>query len=147
MQAIYPYVLTIHLICAIIFVGFLFFDVVVFNRLRSVLGDDFERLKNAIVSRGVKIYPLAVLGLLLSGGMMMSSWVGSKAGGYFSSPMQQLFMLKVALAFIIFAGVAFSIFNRLSKRPSPNFMKRHFHTLACVLAFAIVILAKAMFYV
>ncbi|GAA9992161.1 hypothetical protein VN1042_00650 [Helicobacter pylori] len=30
MDAIYPYVLVVHLLCAIIFIGYLFFDGVIF---------------------------------------------------------------------------------------------------------------------
>ena len=51
MEQIYPYVQIVHLICAIIFLGYIFFDVVIFSRLKGALGADFERVKKAIGSR------------------------------------------------------------------------------------------------
>ena len=102
MGAIYPYVQFIHLICAVIFVGYLFFDVVIFKMaLKKVDNQIGEKMKKAISSTETRIMPIFVLLLLLSGGMMISTWVGSNAGGYFSSNSQILFMIKVFLAFII----------------------------------------------
>lgn len=144
MQAIYPYAQLIHLICAIIFLGFVFFDVVILARTKGDFGDKFEAIKQGIVKRAIKIMPLCVLGLLLSGGMMMSSWVG-KGAGYFNTPLQQAFMLKVFLACIIFLGVIVSLTCRALKKPSPAFMQAHFHKIVLVLGFAIVVLAKMMF--
>ena len=86
MQAIYPYAQLIHLICAIIFVGFLFFDVIIFSRAKAKLPAEIaQKAQQAISSVAIKIMPLCVLLLVLTGGMMMRSWVGSKAGGYFES--------------------------------------------------------------
>jgi len=104
MQAIYPYAQLIHLICAIIFVGFLFFDVIIFSRAKKKLPVEIaQKAQQAISSVAIKIMPLCVLILILTGGMMMSSWVGSKAGGYFESNLQIVFMIKVILAILIFA--------------------------------------------
>ncbi len=35
MDAIYPYVLVVHLLCAIIFIGYLFFDMVIFPNVKK----------------------------------------------------------------------------------------------------------------
>ncbi|BCX80081.1 copper resistance protein CopD [Campylobacter sp. 19-13652] len=144
MQALYPYAQIIHLFCAIIFLGFVFFDVVIFARAKGDLGERFEAVKQAIVKRAIKIMPVCLLLLLLSGGIMMSTWVNRNIG-YFDTPLQKIFMIKVALALIIFAGVALSLSCRALKKPSPKFMQLHFHKFVLVLGFFIVLFAKLMF--
>ncbi|CCF81104.1 hypothetical protein HBZS_115530 [Helicobacter bizzozeronii CCUG 35545] len=37
MQALYPYLLISHLLCAIIFIGYLFFDVVIFPSIKKII--------------------------------------------------------------------------------------------------------------
>lgn len=144
MQALYPYAQIIHLFCAIIFLGFVFFDVVIFARTKGDLGDKFDAVKQSITKRAIKIMPFCLLLLLLSGGMMMSTWVNHNIG-YFDTSLQKIFMLKVAFAIIIFAGVIFSLSCRLLKRPSPKFMQLHFHKVVLVLGIFIVLFAKLMF--
>lgn len=147
MQAIYPYVQLVHVICAIIFLGYIFFDVVIFSRLKGILGGDFERVKTAITSKAIKIMPACLLLLFLTGGMMMSSWVGSKVGGYFETPLQQVFMAKVILAFVLGLGVIFNLTHRALGKQPPRFMRENLHLFAFFAGFLIVILAKVMFLV
>ena len=146
MQAIYPYAQLIHLICAIIFVGFLFFDVIIFSRAKAKLPAEIaQKAQQAISSVAIKIMPLCVLLLVLTGGMMMSSWVGSKAGGYFESNLQIVFMIKVILALLIFAAVATNLTCKfILKRPGPL---GNIHPFAFAAAAIIVIFAKVMFMV
>lgn len=146
MQAIYPYAQIVHLFCAIIFLGFVFFDVVIFARTRGDFGERFAAVKQSITKRAIKIMPVCLLLLILTGGMMMSSWVNREIG-YFDTPLQQVFMAKVILAFIIFAGVVFSLSCRAMGRPAPAFMQAHFHKIVLVLGFFIVLFAKIMFLV
>lgn len=55
MQTLYPFFLTTHLLCAIVFLGFIFTDVVLLSILRRTLGDN--ALQN-VMKRGTKIMPL-----------------------------------------------------------------------------------------
>ena len=146
MQAIYPYAQLIHLICAIIFVGFLFFDVIIFSRAKKKLPAEIaQKAQQAISSVAIKIMPLCVLILILTGGMMMSSWVGSKAGGYFETNLQSAFMIKFFLAMVIVAAVIVNLSCKfIFKRPSPL---GDIHPIALTLAVIIVLLAKVMFMV
>ena len=146
MQAIYPYAQLIHLICAIIFVGFLFFDVIIFSRAKAKLPAEIaQKAQQAISSVAIKIMPLCVLILILTGGMMMSSWVGSKAGGYFASNLQTALMIKVVLAMLTFAAVVTNLTCKfILKRPSPL---GNIHPFAFAAAAVVVILAKVMFMV
>lgn len=147
MSAIYEYVKIVHLFCSIIFLGYVFFDVVIFARLKGVLGEDFARIKQAITSKAIKIMPICLLLLVLTGGMMMSTWVGSKAGGYFETSLQQIFMIKVILAFIVAFGVAFSLTCKALGKQPPQLMREHFHKFVLVCGFFIVLFAKVMFMV
>ena len=146
MQNLYPYAQIIHLFCAIIFVGYLFFDVIILRAASKKLPPELaQKAKQAIGSVAVKIMPICVLLLVLTGGMMMSNWVGSKAGGYFETNLQITFMIKFFLAMVIVAAVIVNLSCKfIFKRPSPL---GDIHPIALTLAVLIVLLAKVMFMV
>ena len=146
MQNLYPYAQIIHLFCAIIFVGYLFFDVIILRAASKKMPPELaQKAKQAIDSVAVRIMPICVLLLVLTGGMMMSSLVGSKAGGYFETNLQVAFMIKFCLAMVIVAAVIVNLSCKfIFKRPSPL---GDIHPIALTLAVAIVLLAKVMFMV
>ena len=140
----YSLALIIHLLCAIIFIGFIFADVIVFPVVKKNLGQKFyDDMIEAIVGRGLKIYPPVVILLVLSGGYMLTSYVNSTLG-YFNTNLQILLLLKVFCVLLIVLGVIYTIFCKLTKRQPVAFME-YFHTYALVLGIIIVILAKLMF--
>lgn len=145
MQALYPYFLTLHLICAIIFVGYLFCDVLLLSPLKKAFDSETSnKIFNVILKRGVKIMPMCLLLLILSGGAMISRWVGAEKG-FFESTLQQLLMLKVALVVIIAGLVVFSLVYRfVLKRANP--LGKVIHPIALVLGLCIAVLAKMAFY-
>ncbi|MBZ7976809.1 copper resistance protein CopD [Campylobacter sp. RM12637] len=146
MESLYPFALIIHIFCAIIFVGYLFFDVVIFSRAKKNLSQELaQQIQESITKRAIKIMPICVVLLILTGGMMMSRWVGSEIG-FFVTTFQKIFMLKVAFASLIFIMVAISlIFKFVIKKPNP--LNKIIHPLALTLAILIVLCAKLMFYV
>ncbi|PAF53658.1 copper resistance protein CopD [Helicobacter sp. 13S00482-2] len=146
MQAIYPFILIIHLFCAIIFLGYLFFDVVIFPNIKRIFGEEVSsKASKAISARGVKIMPLCVLGLLITGGMMLSNYINTNSG-WFDTNLQKLLLIKVFLALVIILMVAISLtYAFILKKPSP--VRKIIHPVAIVLGFFIVILAKLMFFV
>ena len=146
MQNLYPYAQIVHLFCAIIFVGYLFFDVIILRAASKKLPPELaQKAKQAIGSVAVRIMPICLLLLVLTGGMMMSSWVGSKAGGYFETNLQIAFMIKFFLAMVIVAAVIVNLSCKfIFKRPSPL---GDIHPIALTLAVIIVLLAKVMFMV
>ena len=146
MQNLYPYAQIIHLFCAIIFVGYLFFDVIILRAASKKMPPELaQKAKQAIGSVAVKIMPICVLLLVLTGGMMMSNWVGSKAGGYFETNLQVAFMIKFFLAMVIVAAVIVNLSCKfIFKRPSPL---GDIHPIALTFAVLIVLLAKVMFMV
>lgn len=145
MQELYPYFLTLHLLCAIIFLGYLFCDVILLSPLKKTFDlQTSNKIFNIILKRGVKIMPLCLLLLILSGGAMLSRWVGAEKG-FFDSSLQQFLMIKVFLVSIIALLVIFSLFYRfVLKRANP--LGKIIHPIALILGFFIVILAKFAFY-
>lgn len=142
----YTLVLIIHLLCAIIFIGFIFTDIFVLPVLNSKFSnDEVQKIKETIGSRAIKIFPLTVLVLIVSGGMMFSKYVNSSLG-YFETSLQQLLMLKIFLVLLIVAGIVYSLFCKFTKRKPFAFMK-HFHKFALSVTILIVIIAKLMFVV
>ncbi|MFA6760810.1 MAG: hypothetical protein WCR69_07200 [Sulfuricurvum sp.] len=145
MDAIYPFANVIHLLLAIAFLGYVFSDVVLIDPLKKHLPKDAsEKISKLLGGKSFKIFPLSLLVIILTGGMMMSRYINSEAG-VFNTPLQQLLMLKILLATIIALGVLFNLYTKFSGKSKPAFMQHHFHKLVLVLGFFIVVLAKFMF--
>ena len=140
----YSLVLIIHLLCAIIFIGFVFADVVVLPAMKKVLDEkEHQKVMDAISTRARKIFPLSVLILVLSGGYMFSKYINSQAG-VFNSSLQIFLLIKVILALVIVSGIVYSLSRKfLKKQPHP--IMKHFHKIVLFLGICIVILAKLMF--
>ncbi len=140
----YTIVLIIHLFCAIIFIGFVFADVIVLPAMKKVLNEEeYQKIILTISNRARKIFPLSLLTLVLTGGFMLSKFVNSEAG-FFTTNLQQLLMIKALLAFFIVCGVIYSLSKKLLKR-TPHPIMKHFHKFVLVNGIIIVILAKLMF--
>ncbi len=145
MEAIYPYANIIHLVLAIIFLGYVFSDVVLISSLKEKLTPQTNKeINQTLGAKSFKIFPLSLLVIVLTGGMMMSKYINSNAG-FFETSLQKLLIIKIVLAFIIVLGVLYNLYTKISKKPKHPFMQDHFHKLVLVLGFFIVVLAKAMF--
>lgn len=142
----YTIVLIIHLLGAIIFLGFVFADVIVLPAMKKVLNDEeHQNVMNSISNRARKIFPITVLILILSGGFMLSKYINSDAG-IFNSPLQILLVIKFLLASIIASGIVYSLSCKFLKK-APNPIMKHFHKFVLVVGIVIVVLAKVMFVV
>ena len=145
MGELYPYFLTIHLICAILFLGFVFCDVAFLSPIRKKLGDEFANKMWMVISQKSKWMPFVFLLLIVTGFAMLHQYIGKAAGGYFTTTLQQLLLIKVALALSLAFMVAISLgFYYILKRPSP--FRNIIHPIALVVGGIIVILAKMAFY-
>lgn len=146
MEFIYPYAKLIHILLVIVFLGYVFFDVVIFSAAcKNLDKEDAKKAKLAIGQRAIRIMPLALLFIFLSGGMMMSLYLGSQKG-YFDTSLQQFLVIKVILAMIIIFGVILNLSRKFLKKEPLKFMK-NFHTFVLIVGFIIVVLAKMMFFV
>ena len=145
MEAIYPYAHIIHLILAIMFLGYVFTDVVMISALKNKFGKETdEKINKTLGSKSFKIFPISLLVIVLTGGMMMSRYINSNAG-FFETDLQKLLVITIFLALIIASGVLFNLFTKFTGRKKPYFMQEHFHKVVLVLGFFIVVLAKMMF--
>lgn len=147
METGYNIALIIHIICAIIFLGYIFTDLFILSVLPKELGEEkATQLKGKIGMQAMKFMPFALLTLILTGGFMISKYINSNAG-YFDTSMQQLLVIKAILGLLIGSLVAFSISYKLIKgKPNP-FLKKYIHKIALTLGFFIVLIAKLMFVV
>ena len=143
----YTIALIIHVLGAIIFLGFVFSDVVVFPILKKRLGEEeHQKIMQIIISRGVKIFPPTVLLLILSGVFMFSKYINTEVGVYNSS-LQIVLLMKVFLVFLIALAIIYSLICKFTKRQQHQFIHKYGHTIILVLGFLVVILGKVMFIV
>ena len=147
MEAIYPYTHIIHLILAIMFLGYVFTDLAVISALKNKFGKNTEQeINQSLGKRSFKIFPISLLLLVLTGGMMMSRYINSTAG-FFETDLQKILVFKMALVLVIALGVLSNLYVKYTKAKKSNFMQNHFHKLVIVLGFFIVVSAKLMFIV
>ena len=147
MEAVYPYANIIHLVLAIMFLGYVFTDVVMISVLKNKFDSETDKdIKKTLGAKSFKIFPLTLLVIVLTGGMMMSKYINSNAG-FFETDLQKILMFKIALASIIVLGVLFNLFTKFTGRKKPAFMENDFHKVVLVLGLFIVIAAKYMFFV
>jgi hypothetical protein len=147
MENIYPYAHIIHLILAIMFLGYVFTDLAVISALKNKFDKDTQKKINQnLGKRSFKIFPITLLLLILTGGMMLSKYINSSAGIY-DTNLQKILLFKVALVLIIAIGVGSNLYNKFKGKTKSAFMQNHFHKLVIVLGILIVISAKIMFMV
>lgn len=145
MEAIYPYAHIIHLVLAIIFLGYVFTDVFIISALKNRFGGETDKeISQTLGKKSFKIFPLSLLVIVLTGGMMMSKYINSNAG-FFETDLQKFLVIKIAFASIIVLGVLYNLFTKFTGRKKPAFMENDFHKVVLVLGFFIVIAAKYMF--
>ena len=147
MEVIYPYAHIIHLILAIMFLGYVFTDLAVISTLKGKFDkENQQKVNQSLGKRSFKIFPMTLLFLVLTGGMMMSKYINSTAG-FADTNLQKILLFKIALVTIIVIGVGSNLYIKFTGGTKSNFMQNHFHKLVIVLGLFIVIAAKAMFMV
>lgn len=147
MEIIYPYAHIIHLILVIMFLGYVFTDLAVTSALKGQFDKETQQRINKILGgRSFKIFPLTLLFLILTGGIMMSKYINSDAG-FFETSLQKILVFKIVLVLVIALGVANNLHKKFTGGTKSNFMQNHFHKLVIVLGFFIVVSAKVMFVV
>jgi len=145
MEAVYPFAHIVHLLLAILFLGYVFTDVLVISSLKNKFkGETLKDINQTLGKKSFKIFPLSLLVLVLTGGMMMSRYINSELG-FFETSLQKFLVFKMALVSIIVAGVLYNLFCKFTKRKKHPFMDNHFHKLVFVLGFFIIVSAKMMF--
>lgn len=145
MAQYYGIFVTIHLLCAITFVGAVFFEVLVIEPLEKILPDGMgAKLADAIPAHVRKFMPVIVALLFLSGGAMF--WVHySSRPDFFHTRFGVILTIKLALAFTVL-GVFVSAIRASIKGTMNPCRFKYTHRVVAVLMLGIVLLAKGMFY-
>lgn len=145
MASYYGIFVTIHLLCAITFIGAVFFEVLVIEPIekRLPLGVG-EQIAEAIPRRVRTFMPVVVALLYLTGGAMF--WVHfSSRPDFFQSRFGLLLALKMSLTFAVL-GV-FVVSMRAAIKGTMDVCRfRHTHRIVALLMLGIALLAKGMFY-
>jgi hypothetical protein len=144
MAAWYPWILLLHLSCAIVFVGAAAFEVLVLEGLhRRFDPATMATVEQAVIARVRRFMPFVVVLLFASGGMLFDircdgvACVGTRFGGFL--------LLKVALAFGVLGVFVNAVWAGARGRMSVCRF-RYTHRVVLVLMVGIVFLAKTMFY-
>ena len=144
MVAWYPWIVLLHLSCAIVFVGAVAFEVLVVESLHKRFDvATVQRIEEAVMARVRRFMPTVVIVLFLSGGTLFDircdgfSCIGSRFGN--------LLLLKVLLAFGVL-GVFVDAMWAMRHGRMDVCRFRHTHRIVLTLMVGIVFLAKTMFF-
>ncbi len=140
----YPWIVLLHLACAIIFVGAVTFEVFVIEGLHKHFdGATMQRIEQAVMARVRRFMPVVVILLFVSGFLVFDircdgfSCVGSRFGNWL--------LLKVVLAFGVL-GVFVNAMWTMRRGRMDVCRFRHTHRIVLALMVGIVFIAKTMFY-
>ncbi len=145
MAQYYGVLVTLHLLCAIVFAGAVFFEVLVIEPLEKVLPEGMgAKLADAIPAHVRRFMPIVVALLFLTGGAMF--WVHySGRPDFFQSKFGIMLTIKMALAFSVL-GIFVSAIRASTKGTMNPCRFKYTHRIVAVLMLGIVLLAKGMFY-
>ncbi|MDO5058353.1 MAG: hypothetical protein Q4D82_00235 [Neisseria sp.] len=137
----------VHLFCALVFVGGVFFEALVLSALhKGTLPKEVRRqAEQTVARRAAKVMPFVVLGVFVSGiTMAVVRWLPVLA-----DPSASAFGIQLALKILLACGVLLHFVIAVTKIRKGTMNKawsRYIHTAVLVQMILIVLLAKTMFY-
>lgn len=142
----YPILLTIHLFCALFFVGTVFFEVLMLEGIRQkVPREAMKQVEMAIGNRARKIMPWVLLALFGAGIAMAWTQYRPLLAAPSGNHLGLMLWIKIALAISVFGHfVVAMLLRRCGKLHGRNSRRIHLSVFAHVVG--IVLLAKWMFY-
>ena len=141
----YLFFLITHLICAIVFIGYVFFDVCIYPFAKKTVDTKtLEIVKKAYTKGSAKVFGTAFLLLLISGAYMAKDYFGGELG-WWQSNFQKLLLIKIFVLLIMCLVTFISVFNVVILKKTDPFGKFS-HLIALVLCLIMVILAKVMWW-
>ncbi len=137
---------TLHLFAAIMFVGTVFFEVIILEGIRKPVGRDAMRTVETAIGRRARRFMPFVIATLYGAGIAMAWQYRAELAHPFASSFATLLSIKIVLAISVFAHfiTAMTLMSR-GKMKSRHFRFIHLSVFCHVIL--IVFLAKAMFYV
>lgn len=142
----YAFAHIIHLFCAVIFVGGVFFETLIFSAIHSkqVSREARKEVENAISRRATRVMPFVVIGVFLSGLAMVHRYTSAFTQPFSSSFSIQL-VFKIALALSVLAHFIIAVRKMRRGTLTPAWSKYIHRAVLCHMIL-IVLLAKTMFY-
>jgi hypothetical protein len=137
---------TLHLFAAIMFVGTVFFEVIILEGIRKPVGRDAMRtVETAIGRRARRVMPF-VMAVLYGAGIVMAWQYRDDLAHPFESSFATLLSIKIVLALSVLVHFITAItLSARGKLKSRHFKLIHLSVFCHVVL--IVFLAKAMFYI
>ncbi len=137
---------TLHLFAAIMFVGTVFFEVLILEGIRESVGHDAMRtVETAIGRRARRVMPF-VMAILYGAGIAMAWQYREDLAHPFESSFATLLSIKIVLALSVLAHFVTAVtLCARGKLKSRHFKFIHLSIFCHVVL--IVVLAKAMFYI
>ncbi len=143
---IYFFLLTLHLLSAITFIGTVFFEVIFLRHIEKKLSSEImQSVGKEVGGRAKQLMPFVLLTLLVTG-LGMAHFHMARFGVAGSGHFTLLFSLKVLTALSIFIHFIIAMILR-KKGLLKGKVSHHIHTSVFCHVILIVILAKAMFYI
>lgn len=141
----YYVVLVIHLLCAFVFIGTVFFEVLILHGLRGRASRAaLTEVERAIGERVRRLMPWVLL-LLYAAGIALAWQHRAALSHPFASPFALMLTIKIALALSVFGHFLFAMHLRRTGRLNGTRSRRlHLSVFAHVVA--IVLLAKGLFH-
>lgn len=135
----------IHLFCAFVFVGAVFFEVLILESARKQVPEHYMvAIQQGIMQRARKVMPLVVATLFISGIYMASHYLNSKEN-WFSSSFSTLLTLKIIVACSVLIHFITAITLSIRGKMRSRYFK-FIHLSVFTHMIFIVLLAKGMFY-
>ncbi|WP_139453395.1 trehalose-6-phosphate synthase [Campylobacter armoricus] len=136
--------LCIHIICAIFFIAYVFFDVCIYRfAYKHENKEDCDKIKKAYTKLSIIIFASIFILLLSSGFYLLSFYEFVSFWDIFKSNLGIFLFIKLTLLIAMLGLTLYSLFFiKILKRKDP--LKSHL--IALILCILIVICAKAMLY-
>jgi len=137
---------TLHLFAAIMFVGTVFFEVLILEGIRKPVGRDAMRAVEAAIARRARRLMPFVMVILYGAGIAMAWKYRDELAHPLSSSFATLLSIKIVLALSVLAHFITALtLSARGKLKAPHFKFIHLSVFFHVVL--IVFLAKAMFYI
>jgi len=142
----YPTLLVLHLFAAIMFVGTVFFEVLILESIhRHVPARAMKMVEGALGRRLRRVMPWVILALFGSGLGMLHLRYAPLLADPLASPFTTLLGLKLLLASSVLGHFIFAMYSfRVGRMTGQRSRRIHYSVFAHVVL--IVLLAKGMFY-
>lgn len=142
----YFVLVTLHLLAAIMFVGTVFFEVLILEAIRKPIGREAMRsVENAVGRRARRIMPFVII-VLYSAGIGLA-W---QHRDVLAHPLDSSFATLLSIKIVVAISVLVHFITAVTLGARGKLTSRHFrliHASVFCQVLLIVILAKAMFYV